>query len=76
MTSAQKAAQTRKYRKAFRTKFGDNAFEAVSCILKGQDNLSFSHASMAAYRANITRGTYDGYLKITETDDGQTMRRM
>ncbi len=65
MTSTSKASRTRKARSAFLNVYGTETANVVKMILQGKDNWTISDdtwvsvSSIAAYRANVTRGTYD-----------------
>lgn len=69
MSPAKKAVKTRKARKEFMARYGYTIFQAVSCLCKGQDSFSVASAlnitleSVAAIKANLTRGTYDSALR-------------
>jgi len=68
MTKAQKAARkavvTRQARNIFRDKYGFDGYEVISLIISGKttDEISditwIPKTSIAAYRANLTRGAY------------------
>jgi hypothetical protein len=70
MTSAQKAVKTKAARKAFRDQYGDESYEVVSRIVRGEKTGEiYDYAphyvpwdSISSYRANVTRGTYDHVL--------------
>jgi hypothetical protein len=65
---------TRVSRRRFRSYYGGDTFAVVSRIISGQDSRTIEAEtgvpvpSVAAYRANVTRGTYypwvDGYSGI------------
>jgi len=64
MTAARKAAVTRKARKQFKKHYGEDTYNVVKAIIQGKnsheiaDNFWLSIETVAAYRANVTRGTY------------------
>lgn len=68
MTSAQKATKTRKARQAFRNHYGDESYNVVKRIVQGERTETIERntwtpmVSIDAYRANVTRGTYDHLL--------------
>lgn len=66
LTPAQKAARTRAARRAFIERFGVSTFEALTAICHGRTASFTSTASMAAYRANLTRGAYSEFVTVNK----------
>ncbi len=60
----------RKARQEFRKQFGDETYQVISRIACGwknetiEDNLSIPKTSIAAYKANLTRGTYYPFAQM------------
>lgn len=67
--AAKRANVTRAARKAFLSRYGCDTYDVVKLTLKGQTTEQILTTTMlwrttvAAIRANLTRGTYDTYLK-------------
>ena len=68
VSGATKAVQTRNRRKAFINRYGMRTAHIIRYLLGCNDwdveitALNTSLTSLAAYNANLTRGTYDRYL--------------
>ena len=64
--AAKKASQTRSMRNqalaAIEDRFGYETREVLESLLKGRDPNWLYGSSIAAYKANLTRGTYDQCL--------------
>jgi hypothetical protein len=62
--AAAKAVKTRKARTAFMTKYGFATYMVAAATVSGKKKMmpSIDKMSIAAVKANITRGTYDKYL--------------
>ena len=66
---ARKAVRTTQARRAFRERYGQTVYEVVFAVRLGvdsqtiRDNTGVSAGQLAAIRANLTRGTYDAWLK-------------
>lgn len=71
--TAKKAAVTRERRNAFIKKYGDKVFSAVWGHVSGipddelVDLCEISRRSLAAIKANLTRGVYDRFI-VTRAD--------
>ena len=62
---ALKAARTARTRREFVEQFGEAALRALSAIAKNTLVLSDSRRrSLAAYKANLTRGTYSTFVSV------------
>ncbi len=65
LTQQEKAGITMRARNAFRSTFGEDTYEVVSLLSEGysttevSDITQISRTSVSAYKANLTRGTYD-----------------
>ena len=62
LTSAQKANNTRRARAEFAKFFGQDTVEAVKDVVRG---VRYGRSS-AAYKANLTRGTYFPYVYVED----------
>ena len=68
MNAAKKAAETRKARSEFVQTYGTEAYDVVSMLASKMsdhhimDLTWIPRSSLAAYKANLTRGTYDHIL--------------
>jgi hypothetical protein len=68
MTRAQKAARTRKARKELKETYGAKTATVLRGLEQGHNDLtimwsaSIDDFQLAAYKANLTRGTYDHLL--------------
>lgn len=64
-TQQEKAGYTNRARNAFRTTYGERTYNVISRLIQGWnteeigDLLGESRASIAAFQANLTRGTYN-----------------
>ena len=65
LTPARRAARTLKTRKEFVSRFSESSLTALRDLLRGR-SFDFSPQSMAAYRANLTRGVYDDFIRVTK----------
>lgn len=67
--AAQKAVKTRKFRQTLLKTYGWDTYEVLELMSKGKSNVEvelLTHipmSSIAAYRANKTRGLYDWVLR-------------
>lgn len=67
--AAQKAVKTRKFRQTLLKTYGWDTYEVLELMSKGKSNVEvelLTHipmSSVAAYRANKTRGLYDWVLR-------------
>lgn len=65
--AAQKAVKTKQVRRAFVEQFGQDTFDSLRDIVNGVDtNPRISRStrrSFAAYKANLTRGTYRKWIR-------------
>lgn len=67
---ARKAVRTRQFRNDFRHYFGDETVSVVRMLCQGMtshevsDELCVPVTSVAAYKANLTRGTYYPFAKM------------
>lgn len=63
-----KAARTARARREFRNRYGNDTYNVVRWLVKGKTSgevatrTGVSVGSVAAIRANLTRGTYDEVL--------------
>ena len=64
--AAKKAVQTRKrnLKKEFLQRFGEDALDVVRTLNRGKKVNWLDTPNAAAYKANLTRGTYDRYMSI------------
>lgn len=63
--AALKAVRTARTRREFVEQFGEAALRALSTIAKNTVVLSDSRRrSLAAYKANLTRGTYNAFVSV------------
>lgn len=63
--AARKAARTVRNRREFVNRFGERALNALVTIMRGTNVTSTSKVrSLAAYKANLTRGTYSDFVKV------------
>lgn len=66
---ANSSSRTRSNRRAFTQQYGRTAFQVVSRIARGEDSSNISVdtglpvSSVAAFRANVTRGVYAPYVR-------------
>ena len=69
MTAAMKAVRTRKARQAFVNSYGETTAMVVRGLIRGQDEFDLmwetgiDQAQLAAYKANLHRGTYSAHLR-------------
>lgn len=68
-TPAHKAAATKRTRKEFIERFGARTFDALRKILgaRNTDLLHFTPGSLAAFKANLTRGAYNQFVSVNAT---------
>lgn len=70
MTAAQKAARTREMRNQLKKQYGTTTYWVLSDIIAGRstDDIAadngIGYENVAAYRANLTRGTYAGLVDL------------
>jgi hypothetical protein len=63
--AAKKAAQTVKNRKQFIDLYGEATFQALLTIVKNRLVVTAAKKrSLAAYKANLSRGTYSEYISF------------
>lgn len=70
--AAKKAAKTVARRRAFINRFGQESFNAVVAIVNGRYT-GFNKNSLAAYKANLTRGTYSDFISKSAQGYRDTM---
>jgi len=70
-SSAKKAARTLNQRREFKKKFEASTIDALRLLMNGCDDeeilnkVGIEKSSLSAIKANLTRGTYSPYVKIT-----------
>lgn len=67
LSPAQKAARTRQARKQFTERFGSQSLVVLSNLLRNKEVSFLDSRSLAAYKANLTRGTYGEFVRVTST---------
>ncbi len=67
--AAHKAAATKRIRKAFVERFSGRSFDALRKILGARNTkqLHFTTGSLAAFKANLTRGAYGQFISVNAT---------
>lgn len=64
-SAALKAVRTMKVRREFVEKFSEDTLHALANIAKNVEPLSsWQKRSLAAYKANLTRGTYSEFVSV------------
>jgi trans-aconitate methyltransferase len=63
--SVKAAVNTRRARTNFLKRYGQETYDVVRDLVKGQTRVVdwIPTSSLAAYKANLTRGTYDDFLR-------------
>jgi len=65
VSAARKAARTAKVRRDFVSRFGRETLEALATIAQGRNVVTtLGRRSMAAYKANLTRGAYSDFVTV------------
>lgn len=73
--------ELRNARRAFRKQYGSDRFRIVELLVSGLSStqvagkLDVSVGTVAAVKANLTRGTYDPYVSVNDDGVGGTCFR-
>jgi hypothetical protein len=68
VAAARKAVRTIRVRREFVQRFSEDTLTALRVIVKKRVALSAERKrSLAAYKANLTRGTYDDFVSVNQS---------
>ena len=71
--AARKAARTAKVRREFVQRFGTETLNALAHIVQGRPTITtVGRRSMAAYKANLTRGVYSDFVTVDTNGNVKT----